>query len=429
MRILYIGDNRDRHNWGCRATSAALSEMIGEENTIAGRISGKLTLSRDFVYIPLLNKRLNRFIHRHTRVNNFVKKIINKCPDFIKLRCDFLSEDIEKSIRLIKKYSQINRKYMEINLDAYIYDAIVINGEGTMIMTSPCRRDTLYYLLFVYWAKKRKKKVFFVNAMFSDCPETGRNENTISLTRDILSKCNVVTVRDPVSYRYAKKIIGLDKCRYVPDALFSWIKYYQEKNWIRNIRDILPFGYESDKELAALDMVSQDYICISGGSAAAWDQSRAAETYTELVKALKEKLHCAIYLIPTCAGDVFLEEVAEKTDTIFVPVYISVAAGLNLLAHAGLYISGRYHPGIMASLGGTPCIFLGANSHKNIGLQEMLEYDVCKEYHACPTEDDIEEICKEAVILMKDKEIRKKIQEAAAKRADEAKQITEYIRW
>lgn len=428
MRVLYIGDNRNRHNWGCRATSAALSEMVGEENFIVGRISGRLTLSQNFVYIPLWKGWLNKLIYESAGINNFVKKVIRKCPDLIKKKCDFLSEDFEKSIRLIRKYSQFNSEYEEINLDAYQYDAIVINGEGTMIMTSPCRRDALYYLLFVYWAKKRKKKVFFVNAMFSDCPATGRNENIVLLTREILSKCNVLTVRDPVSYRYAKEVIGLEKCRYIPDALFSWSKYYHEKSWIRNIRDILPFGFESDKELTSSDMVSHEYICVSGSSAAAWNQSEATERYTELMEALKKKLHCAIYIVATCSGDDFLEEVARRTNTIFVPVHIPTAAGLNLLAHARLFISGRYHPSIMASLGGTPCIFMGANSHKNMGLQEMLEYDVCKEYHACPTEEEIGEICREAAILMNDVELRKKIREVSAKRAIEARQVIEYIK-
>ena len=123
-----------------------------------------------------------------------------------------------------------------------------------------------------------------------------------------------------------------------------------------------------------------------------------------------------------------MEEVARKTNTIFVPVQIPIVAGLNLLAHARLFVSGRYHPSIMASLGGTPCIFLGANSHKNMGLQEMLEYDIRKEYHACPTEDDIGEICREAAILMNDVELRKKIREVSAKRTIEARQVIEYIK-
>ncbi|HAP21234.1 MAG TPA: hypothetical protein DCR27_08140, partial [Lachnospiraceae bacterium] len=115
------------------------------------------------------------------------------------------------------------------------------------------------------------------------------------------------------------------------------------------------------------------------------------------------------------------------TDTLFIPVQIPIIVGLNLLAHAGLYISGRYHPSIMASLGGTPCIFLGANSHKNMGLQEMLEYKVCKEYHSCPTHEDIKEICSKAAKLIGHQEIRKNIEASAVERAEESIKIMEYL--
>lgn len=428
MRILYIADNRNRHNWGCRATSAALSEIIGKKHKIVGKISGKLTLSQEFVYVPLWNGKLNRLVYKKPRTYNIAKRVINKFPSYISNKFDFLSENFDRSIELIKKYAQINKAYEEINLDSYKYDAIVINAEGTMIMTSPCRRDTLYYLLFAYWAKKRGKKVFFVNAMFSDCPKTGRNKDTLALTNAILSKCDILAIRDPVSYKYTKENIGLKECIYIPDALFSWTKYYREENVIKNIRDILPFGYESDRELTCADMFSHEYICISGSSAAAWNQADAIKPYTKLVRALKQIVPYDIYLVQTCDGDAFLEKVAKLTDTVFVPVQVSIIAGMNLLAHARLFISGRYHPSIMASLGGTPCIFLGANSHKNMGLQEMLEYDSPKEYQAYPMKEDIEQICEEAVLLMNDNKIRKRIKKVAEERSEEAYELLKYIK-
>ncbi len=427
MQILYIADNRNRHNWGCRATSAALSQLICEKHSIVGRITGKLTLSRNFAYFPFFSGRLNFLVYKNIRISHVTESIVRRLPPFIRSKLDFLSENFDKSIELIKRYSQYNRAYKEINLDLYEYDAIVINGEGTMIMTSPPRRDTLYYLLFAYWAKKRGKKVFFVNAMFSDCPKTGRNERTVALTNSILSKCDAVITRDPLSYRYAKEVIKIKECKYIPDALFSWKKYFQKDYSFIYTRNILPFGYESDNYLDGPELIAHNYICVFGSSSAAWNQEAAKGPYAELVNALKDKLSCPIYLVQTCDGDLFLEKVAEMTDTIFVPVQIPIVVGLNLLAHAGLCISGRYHPSIMASLGGTPCIFLGANSHKNIGLQEMLEYTTCKEYHSCPTKEDIDEICIEAVKRFNQQQIRQKIEAAVAKRAAEAGNIIEYL--
>ena len=43
MRIVYVGDNRNRGNFGCRGTSTALSQLLTINNEIVGRISGKFT--------------------------------------------------------------------------------------------------------------------------------------------------------------------------------------------------------------------------------------------------------------------------------------------------------------------------------------------------------------------------------------------------
>ncbi len=83
----------------------------------------------------------------------------------------------------------------------------------------------------------------------------------------------------------------------------------------------------------------------------------------------------------------------------------------------------------MASLGGTYCIFLGANSHKNIGLQEMLEYENITEYGACPDSEDISRICRKLVDYLNgdNKQVRAKIKIVAEKLASEAQELLCYI--
>ena len=40
MKIVYVGDNRNRMNFGCRATSTALSQIISMDHKIVGRVHG-----------------------------------------------------------------------------------------------------------------------------------------------------------------------------------------------------------------------------------------------------------------------------------------------------------------------------------------------------------------------------------------------------
>ena len=51
----------------------------------------------------------------------------------------------------------------------------------------------------------------------------------------------------------------------------------------------------------------------------------------------------------------------------------STPIGLDLLANAAVFVSGRWHPSILASTGGTPSVMFSGNSHKMRGLAEILD--------------------------------------------------------
>ena len=69
-----------------------------------------------------------------------------------------------------------------------------------------------------------------------------------------------------------------------------------------------------------------------------------------------------------------------------------ILAVAKILANARVFISGRYHPSILASLGGTPCLLMGSNSHKTISLQYLLEYDNPIEFSVLPDKDECNKI-------------------------------------
>ena len=99
-----------------------------------------------------------------------------------------------------------------------------------------------------------------------------------------------------------------------------------------------------------------------------------------------------------------------------------------ILANAQLFISGRYHPSIFASFGGTPCIFLESHAHKMSSLQEVLEYDDGKQFSAFPDESEIREIVSTAKKYLDQGEVlREKIRKVAAIRCEEARQLPAFI--
>ena len=54
------------------------------------------------------------------------------------------------------------------------------------------------------------------------------------------------------------------------------------------------------------------------------------------------------------------------------PATIPLASGLMVLGDARGYVSGRYHPSVLASLVGIPLVLMASNSHKTESLQRVL---------------------------------------------------------
>ena len=93
-----------------------------------------------------------------------------------------------------------------------------------------------------------------------------------------------------------------------------------------------------------------------------------------------------------CLGDSFLKKVSVETDTPLISQNIAILGALKILSGAALYVSGRYHPAIMASLGGVPCVYLGSNSHKTKSLQDLLGCNEVREFSAIPSNLELDEI-------------------------------------
>lgn len=411
MKILYIGDNRNRENWGCRATSKALKDLISEKNDIIYTIYGDISYN----IIPDIE------CYKMTFKKNLVLKLFNanalkKIMGIMKL--DYITSDIDKSIKRFTILSKWFTLYKTIMQKISECDAVVLNGEGSFIFTTPYRRDSLFYLLIFKIAQRSRKKTYCLNAMFSDCPKSARNLTTLRQTIDVLTQCTSVVVRDIDSYNYLNQFnLNSINLKYVPDALFSWVKYEDYNyNLYKYPLGMCPFP-EYDKYCENFDF-SQPYICVSGSSAAAWSQEDACSGYIKLVQMLKRKNY-RIFIIPTCSGDRFLYKVSEWTQVPIIPVKTNIYCGMSILANATAFLSGRWHPSILASIGGTPCVLFGSNSHKTRSFLKIMEYEKQREYKAIPSENEIEYILADLQFYIQEGEsLRTKIR-------NKAKQLSE----
>lgn len=267
MKIVYVGDNRHRGNFGCRATSTALSQIISEENEIVGRIygdytnvdTGELFFLR---WIPAwMYKKLAKF-----KYWEHLKKVLYTVNRFFRRghyyfsSADFINYDFDKSIKNLIKCIPANPHLKDFDLRQYDFDALVVNGEGSFIFATPPWRECMIESMLMYWAEKMGKKVYFLNGMLSKDPYSDENKKTIELLKPIFSKAEVISVREQYSYKYAQQNFENINLKHYPDALFSWYKMINDDFMITNGNML--WEYKGQQMRRFMNLIFQNHIYV-----------------------------------------------------------------------------------------------------------------------------------------------------------------------
>jgi len=423
--IVFVGDNRTNPNWG-RGASIALRELLSTVFDINGSVMGEcfdLSLTNAGFVGPMV---LPNYYHLFRHIWNRRHK--GPFSWFIRLQQllgakDFVVEDPDESVDTLianrDRYPGLGQIYYDIAAS----DAMVVDCDGDIVLSTPPRRSTLFLLAMIELGLRLGKPVCVVNTMISDCPKSGRNIKTLQDLRKLFAQCKCVILRDPESLEYVRQEIPEIRSDFVPDSLFAWyIRYARCRQFLPQDGDfLLPFP-EKESYWGKLDF-SNPYICIGGGALASSDPQRSISCYCQLVNAVKH-LGLAVYLTENDSPDHFLHQVAKETGVGVIPVNAPILLCGAVLANARLFISGRYHPSIFSSLGGTPCIFLESHAHKMASLARVLEYDSGREFSGFPDSSEIDEILSMAKrYLDRGESLRKQIKEVAKRRYDEVTQL------
>lgn len=438
MKIVYVGDNRNRGNFGCRATSTALSQLIEKNNVIVGTVSGRYT-NVDTGEL-FFHKSFPAWLYRKLgKIGswNYIKsglylfiRFIKKGKNYFLSNFDYLGYDMDESIENLIRCLPANPHLKEYDLRQYDFDALVVNGEGSFIFRTPPWRECLNELMLMHWAQKLGKKVYYMNGMLSDDPYTERNQKNIDVVRPIFERSEAVCVRESYSLAYAKENFKNSKIYCFPDALFTWYKYINDGFKIPDGKYVMGMAGANNHSFTDFDF-TKPYICVSGSSAVgkATDNPQfIVERYVKLVERLKNEFDYNIFLVEVCEGDHFLHEVGAKTKVGVISIDTPIISAGKILANAAAYVSGRYHPAILASLGGTPCVFMSSNSHKTKSLQELLEYDFVHEYYVLPSDEEIDDMAKRTRILVEQGDnLRKTIQDRSYNLSIKAERMADIL--
>ena len=402
-KVLLVCDNRNGLNWGCRATSLALIHILEEAGcdvTTLSEVLGQRDSTTRLSRIPGVHWIDNQRIR--DRVVQVIEANLSKVlgHSFAISFTDVRNLNLPLAVKRLKQLSQKNslaRKIIEAVSES---DIVVVNGEGSPIFTNPPRPDLLFQMLLLQLAQDFNKTVSYVNSIISQCPLHGFHTTTLKAFVQATEGISLVTVRDQESLELAKEI-GLSSRRLMlqPDALFA-IRDDLLGEYLSFNKPILSGNYSSPPEPRIHQefyFEPHSYLCISGSSLPPGaTRQNWGKWFVQLVKRIQAEFDLPLVVVQPCTGDSFLASVAKECDAKFVPVSTNIYWGSRILANCKAYITGRYHPSIMASFGGIRQIMLESNSHKTRSLQKLLGESDPTVYPIASSEETIELIIETA---------------------------------
>lgn len=372
--ILYVCDNRDEHSWGSRGSSVALGQQLTAHGRLAGVSRGWATTAVPVgpVIGPVYRHRHGARIIRRVLRRDTARRLLSKLGN----HGDFVDLDPRRTVSRFLQAARSDPELAWLKQQLDEADIVVINGEGSLVLRDPPRRDLNFQLFVAQLAVDLGKPVSYLNALASDCPYSGTNAEVAAVVQHTLRQCTSVVVRDAWSQRRLEDL-GLRSVALVPDALFTWADRYRgflDGPVGRENPDLFECWPESDEMLHGWSYWPADYVCLTGASCHPYQDVSGWRDFAEaLVRRIRWVTGMPVVLVDS-GGDAFLGEVALRTNCPLIRPPLNLLLATYLLSNARGVVGGRFHPGIMASLGGTPCTFLESNAHKTLSLQEQLGY-------------------------------------------------------
>ena len=423
MTILYVCDNRDEPSWGGRANSIALGQHLVSHGDL-------ISIGRSWAITPIPIGNLVEPIHRNHYGGKVVRRALRKRSGRRALRvlnnyADYVELEPRRSVARFEKAARTDPSLSWLRDQFEAADVVVINGEGSLVFREKLGRDVRFQLLAVELAADRGKPVGYINALASNCPSTQAAAPVQQAVRRSLERCNAVVVRDPMS-RQRLRDLGLSRVGLAPDAVFTWASRYGpflDGPLGRERPELFDSWPESDRFLRTPSAWPDNYVCVGGASRyPGQDLSHWPDFFEALVRRLETVIGLPVVVIDS-GGDSFLERVARRTRSLLIRPPVNLLMALYALANARAFVSGRFHPSVMASLGGTPCTFLECQAHKTLSIQQQLEYSEPKVFPIAPSEGNLAAIVRDVEEQLAGGQlVRNQIRRTALRLAEEATQ-------
>lgn len=372
-QVFFIGDTSNRRNWGCRATTAKLRELIETSAEIKhtldtsrphAELTKRLPYRPPSPELPEGTGKSLRTLVRNAFRETVSPLLVRYAPATLESRALLIEhadfEDYKKIARLIKK-GEIFKKIARA-IDSC--DAVIINGEGSFMKNRTIGR---FKLLLAYTARVEFGKPVAIANHSADF----RHPKFMELARAVYPLIDDALFREKFSLESAGKLREGKPYAFAADAAFM----YQPLD--RQTFDVVG-GRKDYYSVWPEDAQSFDptkpYICVGGSSVYLGrnrDFAQLRKDFIDLCTQL-QKIHPVVVTASSQPDDLLLRPVAAALGAPFLGAGTPVQQAVDVLGNAAAYVGGRWHPGIMALTGGTPVVTFSANSdYKSDGLVDM----------------------------------------------------------
>lgn len=300
-------------------------------------------------------------------INQLSRRFVSPCWDKIIGRRDVVPErfsDFEDYARDL-----LSDKILHQEKEAFLScDIVVINGEGSIYDT---QRKGRMMLFFAYMAVKHfARKCILVNHT-ADIHDPVMEE----MVANVYPLLDDVVFREPLSYSACSSYLQDDSNALAADAAFTYCPISRESLMNVALRD----GYFSVWPDSAKGFdPSKPYICVGGSSIYLRPdrpQYNPVPAFVDLCKQLNDKIAPVVLTAPCSIDEKIFRPVAQQLNLPLIGLHTPTQQAVDILGNASIYISGRWHPSILALTGGTPIVTLTANTYKTQALVKQIGLD------------------------------------------------------
>ncbi len=367
-KVFFIGDTSNRRNWGCRATTLKLRELIGT----AGHIQFTLDTSRPHAKLtprlpyqsPISQEETPRTLKalvKATFRETISPALIRLHPASLERRSILIEHARLQEFHKLATLIGEGRIFRNIGDAMSSCDAVIINGEGSFMKNRTIGR---FKLLLALAAKTQFNKPVAIVNHSADV----RHPAFGALAEAIYPVIDDALFREHYSLDTTGKLRNGKPHGFAADSAFLYQPLDRETFARVSGR---PDYYSIWPEDARSFDPTRPYICV-GGSSVYLGQSaefaRLREAFEQLCLRL-QRLAPVVLTASSQPDDALLRPVAAKLGLPFLGLSTPVQQAVDVLGNAAAYVGGRWHPGIMALTGGTPIVSFSANTdYKSDGL-------------------------------------------------------------